>query len=87
METEDIVLVYKVLRSLKLNEGLVMEANNQSIAIVKRKDERGIYYSINDKINNVPQKPYHDQCAMMLLLLNKDRFLYSQYKSSVKAFM
>lgn len=86
MTTGDITLVYKVLLDLPLNNGIVMEANDQSIAIVKREDKRGVYYSINDRINNVPQKQYHDSCAMTLLLVNQDRFKYSEYKSKVTKF-
>ena len=86
MTTGDITLVYKVLLDLPLNNGIVMEANEQSIAIVKREDKRGVYYSINDRINNVPQKQYHDSCAMTLLLVNQDRFKYSEYKSKVTKF-
>ncbi len=86
MKTGDITLVFKELQALDVGNGLVMEANEQSIAIVKREDKRGIYFSINDKINNIPQKPHHFECAMTLLLLNRDRFKYSRYNTTIRRF-
>ena len=86
MKTGDITLVFKLLLGLKLNNGIVMEKENQSIAIVKRIDVRGVYYSINDTIDNIAQKSYNDECAMTLLLLNKDRFIHSSYNSRLSTF-
>ena len=86
MATEDITLIYKVGLDLALNTGIIMEANEQSIAIVKREDKRGIYYSINDRINNIPQQQYHDSCLMTLLLVNQSRFKYSEYRSKIARF-
>ena len=86
MTTGDITLVYKILLDLPLNNGIIMEAKNQSIAIVKREDNRGVYYSINDKIDNILQKQYHDSCAMTLLLVNQDRFKYPEYRSRITRF-
>jgi hypothetical protein len=86
MKTSDITLIFKELLSLCLNHGLVMDCNNQSIAIIKRKDAKGIYYSINDRIDGVPQKVYHDHCPMTLLLLNADRFKYPVYRTRVSLF-
>lgn len=76
---ENITTVYKELLNLKVNEGLVCECKNQSIAMVKREDKRGVYYSINDTIDNVPQKPHNEECAMMLILLNQKRFTHTKY--------
>jgi hypothetical protein len=87
MKTNDITLIFKVILDLKLNMGIIMEANDQSIAIVKRKDPRGVYYSINDTINNVPQEQHHDSCPMTLLLYNVHRFKYPVYKSRITQFM
>jgi len=86
MKTGNITLVYKIGLDLALNTGIIMEANEQSIAIVKREDKRGVYYSINDRINNVPQEQYHDTCLMTLLLINQDRFKYPEYKSRISRF-
>ena len=86
MDTGDITLVYKVGLDLALNTGIIMEANEQSIAIVKREDAKGVYYSINDRINNVPQQAEHDSCLMTLILTNQDRFKYPEYKSKVTRF-
>lgn len=86
MGTGDITLIYKIGLDLALNTGIVMEANEQSIAIVKREDRRGVYYSINDRINNIPQQQYHDSCLMTLLLVNQNRFKYSEYKSKITRF-
>lgn len=86
METGDVTLVFKKVHDLDLNHGLVMEAENQSIAIIKRMDKRGIYYSINDTIDKIPQKPYHDESAMLLILLNAERFKYPMYTSRIALF-
>jgi hypothetical protein len=87
MKTGDITLVFKELLSLNLNHGLVMDANEQSIAIVKRQDQRGIYYSINDTINGKPQNLEHNECAMTILLLNQNRFKNNTtYKSRISLF-
>ena len=86
MNIENITLVYKTLLNLDINKGLVMKNTNQSIAIIKRKDNKGIYYSINDTINNIPQKVYHDECPMTLILLNKDRFKHDVYQSKISLF-
>ena len=86
MNTGDITLVYKVGLGLTLNTGIVMEAQEQSIAIIKREDKKGVYYSINDRINNIPQKQYHDSCLMTLLLVNQNRFKYPEYRSKVTNF-
>jgi hypothetical protein len=86
MKTGDITLVFKTALDLALNTGLIMEAEQQSIAIIKRQDKYGLYYSINDTIDNVPQKQYHDTCLMTLLLLNQNRFKYSMYKSKISKF-
>ena len=86
MELGDITLLFKTILSLELNHGVVMNSNEQSIAIIKREDKRGIYYSINDTINKIPQKVNHQECAMTLLLINKDRFKYPIYKSHVTLF-
>lgn len=87
METGDITLLFKVGLDLLPNTGIVMDCKEQSIAILKREDKRGIYYSINDTINGVPQKPYHDSCLMTLILLNAERFKYPQYNSKVTRFV
>lgn len=86
MKTEDITFVFKILLNLDTNKGLVMENNNQSIAIIKREDKRGTYYSINDTVNNIPQKVNHNECAMTLLLTNADRFKYPVYNSKISDF-
>jgi hypothetical protein len=86
MKTEDITFVFKILQSLKNNQGLVMDNNKQSIAVIKREDKQGIYYSINDTINNIPQKVNHNECAMTLLLTNADRFKYPVYNSKISNF-
>lgn len=86
METGNITLIYKAVLNLDINQGIVMDCKEQSIAIIKRKDNKGIYYSINDTINKIPQKLYHDECAMQILLLNQDRFIHPVYKSKVSAF-
>jgi hypothetical protein len=86
MKTEDITFVFKELISLGINTGLIMEADEQSIAIIKREDKRGVYYSINDTINTIPQKPEHNECVMTLLLLNQNRFKHTTYKSRISLF-
>jgi hypothetical protein len=86
MKTEDITFVFKELISLNINTGLIMEADEQSIAIVKREDKRGVYYTINDTINTIPQKPEHNECVMTLLLLNQNRFKHTTYKSRISLF-
>jgi hypothetical protein len=67
MTTGDITLVYKTLLGLNVNQGLIMKSNEQSIAILKREDTKGIYYSIKEFGSNTQ---YDDSDAMMLLLLN-----------------
>lgn len=86
MKTEDITFVFKELLFLNINTGIIMETNDESIAIIKREDARGIYYTINNIINNIPQKPEHNECAMTLLLLNQNRFKHTTYKSRVSLF-
>ena len=86
MKTEDITFVFKELLFLNINTGIIMEANEESIAIIKREDNRGVYYTINNIINNVPQKPEHNECAMTLLLLNQNRFKHTTYKSRISLF-
>ncbi len=86
METVDIVTIFKAGINLELMHGLVMECNEQSIAIIKREDKRGIYYSINDTINNVPQKVNHQECLMTLIMINAERFKYPVYKTSISLF-
>jgi len=86
MKTEDITFVFKELLFLNINTGIIMEANDESIAIIKREDARGVYYTINNIINNIPQKPEHNECAMTLLLLNQNRFKHTTYKSRVSLF-
>lgn len=80
MNTGDITLVYKTLLDLNINQGLIMENTNQSIAILKRKDLKGIYYSIKEKDSDIQ---YHDSDAMMLLLLNRSLFKHSSYNSHI----
>ena len=87
MKTNDITLVYKTVLDLSFNQGLVMKNSNQSIAIIKREDKKGIYYSINDTIDTIPQKLEHNECAMTLILLNKNRFKHSVYNSKVTSFI
>jgi hypothetical protein len=87
MKEGDIATIYHKLVSLGLNQGLVMKAKDHSIAVVKRQDTKGIYYTINDRVNDEPQEPYHDSCAMMLLLLNVDRFRSPEYKTTVVLFI
>ena len=86
MKTEDITFVFKELLFLNINTGIIMEANDESIAIIKRKDACGVYYTINNIINNIPQKPEHNECAMTLLLLNQNRFKHTTYKSRISLF-
>ncbi len=86
METVDIITIYKAGRNLELMHGLVMECNEQSIAIIKREDKRGIYYSINDTIDNVAQEVNHQECLMTLLMVNADRFKYPVYKTKISLF-
>jgi hypothetical protein len=86
MKTENITFVFKELISLNINTGLIMEADEQSIAIIKREDKRGVYYTINDTINTIPQKPEHNECVMTLLLLNQNRFKHTTYKSRISLF-
>jgi hypothetical protein len=86
MKTENITFVFKELISLNINSGIIMEANDESIAIIKREDRRGVYYTINNIIDNIPQKPEHNECAMTLLLLNQNRFKHTTYKSRISLF-
>jgi hypothetical protein len=83
MKTDDLILLFKIVYNLDINQGLIMKANEQSIAIVKRKDQRGVYYSINDIVNNVVQKSNNNECAMTLLMTNTERFKYPQYNNTV----
>ena len=86
MKTEDITFVFKELLFLNINTGIIMKADEESIAIIKREDKRGVYYTINNVINNIPQKPEHNECAMTLLLLNQNRFKHTTYKSRISLF-
>lgn len=86
MKTNDITLIFKIGIGLSLNTGIIMNCKEQSIAIVKREDKRGVYYTINDVLNTVPQKEYHDSCLMTLLLLNSNRFIHNVYNSRITTF-
>jgi hypothetical protein len=86
MKTNDIVTIFKVGISLPLNTGIIMNYKEQSIAIIKREDKRGVYYSINDRINGVAQKEHHDECLMTLLSLNSKRFKHRMYNSRISNF-
>jgi len=87
MKTEDITLIFKEILSLNPNHGLVMDRGLYSIAIIKRQDQRGIYYSIIDTINGKLQKLEHNECAMTILLLNQNRFKNNTtYKSRISSF-
>lgn len=87
MKTSDITLIFKTILSLDNNTGIVMEHGNQSIAIVKRTDNEGVYYSINDTINKIPNKSVNNECAMTLLLCNAERFKYPVYNCRITKFV
>jgi len=86
MNITDIILVMKTVRELDLNQGLIMSHAEESIAIVKREDTKGIYYSINHRIDGKTQKPYNDDDIMMLLLVNKERFTHKSYTTKIVNF-
>lgn len=86
MNISDVIVVFKKARELNINEGLIMKQGNQSVALIKREDKKGIFYSINDRIDNIPQEPYNDDDLMLLLLVNKKRFKHTVYNTNVIKF-